>query len=219
MDKKEWICRSGVIAKGFPVDNKNIEVRTFGIEDDVAQVSKKFSSDKPSKTPFENAGVMINNQVYTTKVTSKYKGKLTVLEDIILEEEVVPKEFFIDRKELEKWKYLKGGKKEERCSKSGFTYHYSEGPMVFPDELDKPSRTIVTGEGGSGPSRFKHVIKTKSGKLRRLTPLELERLNMFPDDHTEGVSDTKRAFIMGNALVVGVIERLGRSLCKFIGNE
>ena len=88
--------------------------------------------------------------------------------------------------------------------------------MIFPDNLDNASRTIVTGEGGSSPSRFKHVIKTKSGRLRRLTPVELERLNMFPDNHTEGVANTKRAFLMGNALVVGVIERLGQSLSKSI---
>ena len=86
--------------------------------------------------------------------------------------------------------------------------------MIFPDRLDMPSRTIVTGEGGTSPSRFKHVIKTKEGKFRRLTPLELERLNMFPDNHTkhDGVADTKRAFIMGNALVIGAIQRVGESL-------
>ena len=94
--------------------------------------------------------------------------------------------------------------------------------MVFPDSLDKPSRTIVTGEGGSSPSRFKHVVKTKSGKLRRLTPVELEKLNMFPANHTRLMEDgkitpdVKRAFIMGNALVVGVIEKLGKSLSSFI---
>ena len=88
--------------------------------------------------------------------------------------------------------------------------------MAFPDSLHKPSRTIITGEGGSGASRFKHVIKTKSGRYRRLLPIELERLNMFPDNHTklEGVSDTKRAFIMGNALVVGAIQRVGESLAR-----
>ena len=84
--------------------------------------------------------------------------------------------------------------------------------MVFPDSRDKPSRTIVTGEGGASPSRFKHVIKTKSGRLRRLIPLELERLNMFPDNHTAGAPDIMRAFIMGNALVVGVITKLGKAL-------
>jgi len=88
--------------------------------------------------------------------------------------------------------------------------------MTFPDALDKPSRTIVTGEGGSGASRFKHVIKTKSCRHRRLMPIELERLNMFPDNHTklDGVSDGKRAFIMGNALVVGAIQRVGESLAR-----
>ena len=35
---------------------------------------------------------------------------------------------------------------------------------------------------------------------------------MFPDNHTEGISDSKRAFMMGNALVVGVIEKIGASL-------
>ena len=110
---------------------------------------------------------------------------------------------------LPKWKYLKGGKQEIRKSANGYEYKYSEGSMAFPDALDKPSRTIITGEGGSGPSRFKHVIQTESGRYRRLTPVELERLNMFPDQHTEGVSDSRRAFLMGNALVTGIVEKIG----------
>jgi DNA (cytosine-5)-methyltransferase 1 len=91
--------------------------------------------------------------------------------------------------------------------------------MAFPDQLNKPSRTILTAEGGTSPSRFKHIIKTKKG-YRRLTPIELERLNGFPDDWTlfdsEGkrVSDTKRAFFMGNALVIGLIEKVGEVLAQ-----
>ena len=99
---------------------------------------------------------------------------------------------------------------------AGFQYKYNEGSMVFPDNLKKASRTIITGEGGASPSRFKHVVSTKKGKLRRLTPVELERLNMFPDNHTEGLPDVKRAFIMGNALVTGVIEMIGKELSKQI---
>ena len=116
------------------------------------------------------------------------------------------------------WKYLKGKKKEPRKSKSGgYTYKFSEGKMVFPDALDKPSRTIITGEGGPSPSRFKHIIKDKKGRFRRLTPIELERLNMFPDNHTEEgtkgiLTNSKRAFFMGNALVVGVVEKIGKSI-------
>ena len=37
---------------------------------------------------------------------------------------------------------------------------------------------------------------------------------MFPDDHTklEGITDAKRAFFMGNALVVGIVEKIGNAL-------
>jgi len=91
--------------------------------------------------------------------------------------------------------------------------------MVFPDDLNKPSRTIITSEGGASPSRFRHVITTKEG-LRRLTPLELERLNMFPDNFTklETISNSKRGFLMGNALVVGVVNKIGSTLIKRIKN-
>ena len=135
---------------------------------------------------------------------------------MLQDESEVPESYFVDKKDMKGWKYLKGGKKQERKSKDGFTYMYSEGPIAFPDHLDKPSRTIVTGEGGSTPSRFKHIIRLKSGLYRRLTPIELERLNMFPDDHTkiDGISDVKRAFFMGNALVVGVIDKLGKELFR-----
>ena len=86
--------------------------------------------------------------------------------------------------------------------------------MDFPDSLDKPSRTIITSEGGKRPDRCRHIIRDIDGRLRRLIPIELERLNMFPDNHTllDGVNDVKRGFLMGNALVCGVITRVGQEL-------
>ena len=86
--------------------------------------------------------------------------------------------------------------------------------MAFPDSLDSPSRTIITSEGGKSPDRCRHVIQDQAGRLRRLIPLELERLNMFPDHHTalEGVDAGKRAFLMGNALVTGIVTKIGLEL-------
>ena len=118
---------------------------------------------------------------------------------------------------MSKWTYLKGAKRKEKTTKDGFTFTWSEGAIAFPDSINKPSRTIITSEGGLSPARIKHVIKDK-GNLRRLTPLELERLNMFPDNHTSLSSDTKRAFFMGNALVVGVVEKIGMSLNSKLNN-
>ena len=215
---KNWIYNKGVIAKAFPVKKDTTIVHEFEIEGSLEKVSENFSSNKPAKSPFEISGIMIDRKVYTVKTNPEYRGKSILLKDIIIHDETkVPEVFFIKGEDKKRWEYLKGGKKEERKSKDGFEYDYAEGPMAFPDSLDKPSRTIV-----SSPSRFKHVIMTKSGKLRRLMPIELERLNMFPDDHTKIMSngkltpDVKRAFIMGNALVVGVIERLGKSLLDFV---
>jgi DNA (cytosine-5)-methyltransferase 1 len=37
---------------------------------------------------------------------------------------------------------------------------------------------------------------------------------MFPDHHTKGPTDGKRAFFMGNALVIGIITKLGNELSR-----
>ena len=159
---------------------------------------------------------MFNGKIYTSNYESIYDGQKKVLGDVVIPEKDVPEDYFIKEADKKKWEYLKGAKKEKRVTKDGFEYNYSEGAVTYPDDLNKPSRTVITGEGGHTPSRFKHVIRTKSGKLRRLTPLELERLNMFPDDHTAGCPDSRRAFLMGNALVVGVVTQIGKTLYEFI---
>lgn len=156
---------------------------------------------------------MTDRWVTTIKTTGSYNGPVVTLGEILLAEQDVPKEYFISTEELPRWEYMKGSKSEKRVNKAtGYEYHYSEGAMTFPDLLDRPSRTVITGEGGAGPSRFKHVVRTPSGRYRRLTPMELERLNMFPDHHTEGATPMRRAFLMGNALVTGIVEKVGEVL-------
>ncbi len=217
--KEDWLDSDGIIATAFPVREINEKIKKGSVEGDLIKISKEFNLEGKD-SPFENCGVMINGEFTTVKVKPHYDGPFKTLRDILIDVEDVPKEFFISIEDVNKekgWKYLKGSKSEIRETKEGFKYSYSEGSMIFPDALENASRTIITGEGGNSPSRFKHVIEQK-GKLRRLTPIELERLNMFPDNHTnlEGLSDTKRAFFMGNALVVGIVERLGKELCQRI---
>lgn len=222
-----WIQSESIATKAFPIQKSISDMRAFSIKGDLAEISEVFSSDNPKKSPFETAGIMINRKVLTMKVLPKYRGKYKTLGDIVKKtnEEKIPSEFFIDKWEEEKWRKLKGKKNEDRKSKNGHNYKYSEGSMPFPDNLDKPSRTIVTGEGGRGPSRFKHVIQTRSGRLRRLIPTELEQLDMFPENFTQKMlndkttPDTKRAFLMGNALVVGVIEKFGKTLIENINDK
>ncbi len=215
-----WVLYDGVMAKAFPFQKKSGTISEFKIEGSIQEVSDGFNKGKKD-SPFGEAGIMRNREVYSVDGTAVYDGPTMTLGGNLVDENLVPEEYFIPDDELPKWEYEKGAKKIERISKEGYSYIFSEGGMAFPDSIDKPSRTIITSEGGTAPSRFKHVIKTPSGRYRRLIPLELERLNMFPDNHTlhGEVSDGKRAFLMGNALVCGVVREVGKSLFRFMYDE
>jgi DNA (cytosine-5)-methyltransferase 1 len=123
----------------------------------------------------------------------------------------------------------------DAVSHISIAYRYQEGGMAFPDPLDKPSRTIITSEGGPSVSRFKHVIcelcaERKAGhepgqdcitegKLRRLHPTEIEKLNGFSEEHTKAclekkISPNKRIMLMGNAVIVDLLEDIFIELAK-----
>ncbi|MFB6257062.1 MAG: DNA (cytosine-5-)-methyltransferase [Flavobacteriales bacterium] len=210
----------GLIPKSFPIEpvSENAFL-SFELEKDLKKLSDNFNRGGKN-SPFAERGTLIEGKVRTIPVLPAYDGPFMTLGSVLQREEEVPNAYYIGDKEYKKWKYLKGSKREQRRSSSGHTYTYSEGRMVFPDPLDQASRTIITAEGGASPSRFKHVVDNGRG-LRRLTPVELERLNMFPDGHTalEGITENQRAFLMGNALVVGIVEKLGKTLFQAIQSE
>ena len=217
VNQEEWVMQNGVMSQAFPCVAKDRDYN-FTINGTLPIVSATFNKGQKN-SPFCNTGIIIDRNVYTIETEPIYNGHYTTLGEIIVDENDVPEEFFISDEMLPKWKYEKGSKSFQRINKEGFAYNYSEGAMSFPDSLDKPSRTMITGEGGSAPSRFKHVIQTQSGRYRRLVPVELERLNMFPDNHTQEASPLRRAFLMGNALVCGIVEKIGVSLHNFIENK
>ena len=216
LDVEDYIVKSGVLARALPA-KAGSALNTVSLKGSAPEISQNFNLGG-GKSPFASAGFARKDFAYTLRVDAKFSGKRTTLGEVLVEESEVEESFWIDKKSLTQWQYLKGSKSIKRVHKeSGEEYNYAEGKMAFPDLLTNPSRTILTGEGGATPSRFKHIIKTGS-RYRRLTPLELERLNGFPDnwtaslDNGQPVSDARRAFFMGNALVIGLIEKVGRVL-------
>lgn len=215
------ISKTGVLARSLPITNVEQDLFEIEIDEDPEKVSRNFNRNSSQKSPFSNSGIYVDGVAYTIKTEARWPStKRSSLGDVLQPDNEISESFFISEKQLSEWKFLKGAKSIERVHKgSGVKYRYAEGSMAFPDLLTNPSRTILTAEGGSTPSRFKHIIKTKKG-FRRLTPIELERLNGFPDDWTKFdadgrlVSDTKRAFFMGNALVIGLVERVGKIIAK-----
>ncbi len=220
-DVYKFLTKEGILARALPVASRFDDEAVVSLDEPADIISHSFNKGA-GKSPFLNAGVYFANKAYTVKTVPAFKGTKRVLGDVLEDDSLVPKEYFVDHNRIQEWEYLKGAKTIERVHKeSGTSYNYAEGKMAFPDLLTNPSRTILTGEGGRSPSRFKHIIKTKKG-YRRLTPIELERLNGFPDNWTafgsdaNEISDVRRAFFMGNALVVGLIERVGKVLAEEI---
>lgn len=218
-EAEEIIYNSGVLARALPVRKKKAQLSEIDLTNSLDVISDQFGKGG-DKSPFQNAGVYQGGSAFTVKAEAVTPHQSSVLGDVLIDDAEVPEEFWVPESRLPEWRFLKGAKTIERTHKaSGEGYRYAEGGMAFPDLLTNPSRTILTGEGGSSPSRFKHIIETQHG-YRRLVPVELERLSGFPDDWTRfsssdsTVSDARRAFFIGNALVVGLVEKVGAVLAK-----
>lgn len=221
---EERVTTAGVLAKAFPVFSDSDRKGTVDVAPEPYELSRDFGVGK-KESPFQNAGCMQNGEVFTCRVRSNYDGPQVTLADIRVPDNEVPEQFFIDESELPKWEYQRSAKREERTTSEGFTYNYTEGAMAWPDPLDSPARTILTGEGGKGASRMKHAIYAENGKIRRLVPDELDQIQMFPKGWTADEGDGKkmtdghRAFCMGNALVVGIPHAIGKVIADEVADK
>ena len=206
---KEIIMSKGFMAKAFPITDCN-KIVTTTLKSDIVEVNNNF------KFAFENGGYMHNGIIYTTKISELEKNPIPLGQ--ILQSNVDEK-YYISIEKIPKWTYLKGAKKIPKKTAEGYEYMYSEGPVSFPDSLDKPGRTILTSEAVC--SRTSHVVlDPESKRLRVLTPIETERLQGFEDNWTNtGMSQRMRYFCMGNALVVPMITRMGKILDTIIEQE
>ncbi len=204
------ITAKGIFAKKFPVNIESSHSNSVEISNDLQQISDSF------KFSFENSGVMINSVITTIHTIPIGSIKTpSVLGDII--QNNVDEKYFLNNETFPKWEYMKGGKAIERTSKEGFQYTFREGAIAFPDPLDRPARTMLTSEGSS--NRSTHIVKD-NGRLRKLTPLECERINGFPDNWTTPyMTDTQTYFCMGNALVVPVVKELADEIGNIVDKE
>lgn len=225
-DAENLIASRGFFARTFPVSQIESEMKIGTLPNDILKVSEEFKFD------FKNSGIMADGKIFTAKIISR-ETSATPLKNI-LEKSKVEEKYFIPEsrlyytdsktthsdeteKELPKesrntWQYIKGAKRKWRTAKNGHRYIYSEGAMPMIDEWDAPARTMLTSE--SSFNRSTHIVRDLANKkIRLLTPVEAERINGFPDNWTNtGMSEKFRYFCMGNALVVGLVEKMGRTL-------
>jgi DNA (cytosine-5)-methyltransferase 1 len=205
-----YLARRGFFADEFPVSDaqralpveREPDTRLLG---DPKRTSDDFAFD------FDHAGVMVDGAIWTERVEPQRTDPVPLAD--LLADDGVGERYFIDEEDLDRWEYMKGAKREERTAANGHEYIFSTGAVPFPEPLDRPARTILTSEGTTGPSREKHVIEDPAtGRLRILTPEEVERIMGFPEGWTASVPENWRYTTMGNALVVGLVEQMGQTL-------
>ena len=214
---QNYIFADGLFGRQFPVKDMAVKKRINAnhLIGDIAEVSETFNDGK-----FWNSGLMTNGYYYTIETDPIVENPIT-MGDIVVPEDTVDAKYYITGEKLEKFKYLRGPKKITRTSADGHEYTYAEGGMSEYDSLELPGRTMLTSEGSV--NRSTHLLKI-NGNYRLITPIEAERLQDFPDDWTkfklnakgevEEVSDRMRMFFMGNALVTGIVKRIGDELQK-----
>ncbi|MBR1454489.1 MAG: DNA cytosine methyltransferase, partial [Lachnospiraceae bacterium] len=202
---------NGIFATAFPITElKDIKVSNIKHYNDLVQISNEYKFD------FKKTGFMIDGKITTADFEFNEFENVTL--DDILEKKEIEEKYFLTKKQIEKFKYLKGSKKIKRITTNGHEYIYSEGAMAFPDDLNMPGRTMLTSEGTV--NRSTHVVKDiRTGRKRFLTSIECERLNQFPDNWTDTMNDKKRHFVMGNALVTGIVKKLGKEIYKYMEEE
>ena len=206
------ILSDGIFAKAFPIIDKELKLKESNLKEfsDLVEFSDNY------KFTFENSGYMYNGIVYTVKTIPSIVSA-TTLGQIV--ENNVDEHFYLNDGEKAKFEYLRGSKKIPRKDANGFEYMYSEGAMSPFDDLSLPGRTMLTSEGSI--NRSTHIVKDPStGRLRLLTPVECERLNQFPDNWTNsGMPEKRRYFMMGNALVCGIVKKMGVEIERIIDSE
>src|SRR5699024_10520844 len=221
---QETIHDNGFFTTEFPIAGISTKhpASHYALPQDIVEISDNFVAN------FRNAGIMKDGYIYTEEVIPHTVQSITLREIMLKAKDyqIIDERYYIDddkigrngKTTLEHFKYLKGSKRVDRTSSTGHSYTYSEGSMNFPDDLDNSGRTMLTSEGTK--NRSTHVVKDlDTGRLRILTPVECELLNDFPPNWTEGISDRSRYFCMGNALVVGLVEKMGRKISEIYESE
>jgi len=207
---EDIVMKEGFFARGFPIKGP-VAGRSKILSINKEKYPSLVDISNDFQDTFYNGGVMRDGEIYTRSCDPDHDGEQRKLRDMLSGS--VDEKYFVT--DVEKWKYLKGSKRMERTRTSdGGKYFYSEGSIPFPDRLDIPGRTMLTSEGKV--NRSSHII-ADGDRFRVLTPEECERLNGFDVGWTDkGMPESARYFTMGNALVVPLIEKMGRVLDELL---
>ena len=93
------------------------------------------------------------------------------------------------------------------CLKVGYLNKGGQGDRIY----SKEGKSVSLSANGGGRGA-KTGLYEQNNRIRKLTPIECERLQGLPDNYTEGVSNTQRYKALGNGFNCKVIEHIIKNL-------
>jgi len=213
-----------ILVGGFPCQPFSMAGKRKGFDEargtlffDVARI---LAHKKPRNFILENVkGLLSHNKGKT------FKTILGILSDLgyIVEWELLnSKNYGVpqSRERVYIVGHLRGQSQPKVFSFRKSTEKSNQKPKLLTKNLGQAQRvfstngvsvSIIALGGGQGAKTGLYEVK-KGTQIRRLTPIECERLQGFPDNWTEGLSDTQRYKCLGNAVTTNVIEWIGKQL-------
>ena len=213
-----------ILVGGFPCQAFSMAGKRKGFDEargtlffDVARI---LAHKKPRNFILENVkGLLSHNKGKT------FKTILGILSDLgyIVEWELLnSKNYGVpqSRERVYIVGHLRGQSQPKVFSFRKSTEKSNQKPKLLTKNLGQAQRvfstngvsvSIIALGGGQGAKTGLYEVK-KGTQIRRLTPIECERLQGFPDNWTEGLSDTQRYKCLGNAVTTNVIEWIGKQL-------
>lgn len=206
------------------------------------KTSKAYSITKKAKLSLSswkrwmNWGMKLNGWYLTANFLEFPRTERGYSLSEVLEEQVDQKYYLSEEQQHKIW-----FKRQMETYENGF----NQGKMPYPDDITKPARTVTSMQLNRNQFAIPVLTPNRENKrqngrrfkedgepsftltgqdvhgvsngmsIRRLTPLECERLQGFPDGWTEGFSDSQRYKMMGNAVTVNVIRAIANKLFAF----
>jgi len=154
--------------------------------------------------------VLINSNLFSAQNRQRLYWTNIELNDEIVDKGIklkdildqnVDKSLYLSDDEIVRAQFKKSKKSIPRV-KNGFEYFFNEGSIQFPNSIEKKSQCLLAA--GQGISRTTTYVDNGNG-IRKLSPVECERLQNVPENYTDNVSNSQRYKMLGNGWTVDVI--------------
>ena len=153
--------------------------------------------------------VMIDSSIFSAQVRKRYYWTNIPFDDLPQDKGLVLKDIIQPSSEID----------DKYWYKQDFTYHGDDKrpvatlhinghdiiKRVYGVHQKAPTLTAVVGG-----NQQKKILQ--DGRVRKLTPLEYERLQTIPDNYTSGVSDSHRYRMLGDAWTVDVVAHIFKGI-------